>query len=87
MNSLVSVRTNLMYAKKKKKDAKDQDEYVRQQELIFLIEKPTYKYSNEGEVIREKSLEEMRFSLPVEGIEQLIKLLTQLKDIKEEDLR
>jgi hypothetical protein len=86
MNSLVSVRTNLMYAKKKKKDAKDQDEYVRQQELIFLIEKPTYKYSNEGEVIREKSLEEMRFSLPVEGIEQLIKLLTRLKDLNEEDL-
>jgi len=35
MNTLVSVRTNIVYAKKKKQDQKTPDEFVRHQGLIF----------------------------------------------------
>ena len=50
MNTLLSVRTNIVYAKKKKQDEKAEDEFVRHQELIFLVDKPTYRYSNEAKL-------------------------------------
>lgn len=83
MNTLVSVRTNIVYAKKKKQD---EDEFVRHQELIFLVDKPTYRYSNEGEIIRERGLDEVRFTVSEMAFEQLIKLLEKLKDIDETEL-
>lgn len=86
MNTLVSVRTNIVYAKKKKQDEKVEDEFVRHQELIFLVDKPTYRYSNEGEIIRERGLDEVRFTVSDKAFEQLIKLLVKLKDVDESEL-
>ena len=86
MNTLVSVRTNIVYAKKKKQDEKAEDEFVRHQELIFLVDKPTYRYSNEGEIIRERGLDEVRFTVSAKAFEQLIKLLEKLKDVDESEL-
>jgi hypothetical protein len=86
MNTLVSVRTNIVYAKKKQQDEKAEDEFVRHQELIFLVDKPTYRYSNEGEIIRERGLDEVRFTVSDKAFEQLIKLLEKLKDVDESEL-
>jgi len=86
MNTLVSVRTNIIYSKKKKRDAEGKEEFERHQELIFLLDKPTYRYSNEGAIIRERGLEEARFTVSKESFEELIKLLTKLKDVDESEL-
>jgi hypothetical protein len=86
MNTLVSVRTNIVYAKKKKQDEKAEDEFVRHQELIFLVDKPTYRYSNEGEIIRERGLNEVRFTVSDKAFEKLIELLEKLKDVDESEL-
>ena len=83
MNQLISIRTNIFYTKKDKKDKKIADEYVRHKELIFLVDKPTYRYSNEGEIIRERSLEEVRLSVSDFGFEQLMKILEKIKDADE----
>lgn len=79
MNQLVEIRTNIVYTKEK-------DSYKRLQELIFLVEKPSYKFTNEQEVIRTRELTELRFAVTEQAFEQMIGLLTHLKDVKEEDL-
>jgi len=86
MNTLVSIRTNIIYAKKKKESEKSEEEFERHQELIFLVDKPNYRYSNEGEIIRERGLEELRFSVSKKAFEELIKLLVEFKDIDESEL-
>lgn len=87
MNTLVSIRTNIVYAKKKKKeDSHHEEEYSRHQELIFLVDKPAYRYSNEGEIIRERQLDELRFTVSEKSFETLIELLKKLKDADESDL-
>ena len=86
MNTLVSVRTNIVYAKKKKQDEKAKDEFVRHQELIFLVDKPTYRYSNEGEIVRERGVEEVRFTVSERAYDELIKLLVKKQSIDESDL-
>lgn len=86
MNTLISVRTNIVYAKNKKQDENADDVFVRHQELIFLVDKPTYRYSNEGEIIRERGLDELRFTVSEKAFDQLIKVLEQLKEASESDL-
>lgn len=79
MNTLVSVRTNIFYVKKK-------DEYIRFKELIFMVDKPTYRYSNEGETIRERGLDEFRLNVSDNTFEELIKILVQLRGLEESGL-
>lgn len=86
MGNLVSVRTNILYAKKKKVDEKDKDEFIKHHELVFVVDKPNYRYSNEGEIIRERSLEEMRFTVSDNSFDNLIENLKILKDVDEKDL-
>ena len=86
MNQLLSVRTNIFYAKKKKQNEKAEDEFVRHQELIFLVDKPVYRCSNEGEIIRERGLDEVRFTVSDKAFETLIELLEKLKDADESEL-
>jgi len=86
MNTLISVRTNVIYSKKKKKDTKEKDEFIKYQELVFLVDKPTYRYSNEGETIRERGLDEVRFTVSQPAFEQLIELLKKLKESDGTDL-
>jgi hypothetical protein len=51
-----------------------------------VLYKPTYRYSNEGEIIRERGLDEVRFTVSDKAFEQLIKLLEKLKDVDESEL-
>lgn len=83
MNSLVSIRTNIVYSKKVKEG---EAKYNRHQELILLVDKPKYSYSNEGEIVRERGLEELRFTVSDKGFEQLIGLLEKLKDVEPDEL-
>jgi len=80
MNDLISVRTNILYSK-------EGDEYKRWQELIFLVDKPQYRYSTEGKIIQERSVEEVRFTVSHMAFEELIQILTKLKNAKESDLK
>lgn len=86
MNHLVSIRTNILYAKKAKKEEAEPDEYKRFQELIFLVDKPTYKRTNDDEIIRERGIEELRFTVSDKVFDELIKLLLKLKDVEESEL-
>ena len=86
MNHLISVRTNIIYSKKKKQDEKEPDEYKRFQELIFLVDKPNYRYSTEGEIVRERGVDEVRFTVSDRAFDELSKLLVKLKDVDESDL-
>ena len=87
MNTLLSIRTNIIYAKKVKKDKKEPDEFEKFQELIFLVDKPSYIQTNEGEIIRQRGVEEMRFTVSEKAFEQLITLLSKIKDVEESDLQ
>lgn len=84
MNNLVSIRTNIVYSKEVKEG---EEKYNRHQELILLVDKPKYSYSNEGEIVRERGLEELRFTVNEKGFEQLIELLEKLKDVENDELR
>jgi hypothetical protein len=86
MNHLISIRTNIIYAKKKKENETDKDEYKKFHELIFLVDKPTYRRTNSGDIIREREVEEFRFNISNKGFDEMIKILMKLKDIKEEEL-
>jgi hypothetical protein len=80
MKKLVSITTNILYGKKKNQN---EYEFVKHYELIFLLDTPKYRYSNEGEIIRERGLDEMRFTISENDLENLIKLLKEIKDIDE----
>ena len=86
MNTLLSIRTNILYAKKDKKSKEDADEFVKHHELIFLVDKPKYTQTNSGEIIRERAVDELRFSVSTTSFEALIELLTKLKDADESEL-
>lgn len=86
MNTLLSIRTNILYSKKEKKDKKSQDEFVKHHELIFLVDKPKYTQTNGGDIVRERAVEELRFTVSENAFETLIEHLIKLKDIEESDL-
>ncbi len=86
MNHLISIRTNIIYAKKKKENETDADEYKKFHELIFLVDKPTYRRTNDSDIVREREVEELRFNVSDKAFDEMIKLLVKLKDIKEEEL-
>ena len=79
MNTLISMRTNISYSKKG-------EVYRKFNEIILLCDKPTYRPTNEGEVIRERGVEELRFFIANDKIDDLIKLFETIKKAKEEDL-
>lgn len=84
MNTIVSVRTNILYQKQKNEN--QEIEYKRHQELIFLVEKPTYRFSQNCEIIRDRALEELRFVVSQNNFDTLIKMLEELKNAEETDL-
>ena len=84
MNTIVSVRTNILYQKQKNEN--QEDVFKRHQELIFLVEKPTYRFSGQGEIIRDRALEELRFVVSQNNFDTLIKMLEELKNAEETDL-
>lgn len=86
MNTLMSIRTNLFYTKKSKINKEDKDEFIKQHELIFLVDKPKYSRTNAGEIVRERDIEELRFCVSNEQFDKVIELLKTLKDCNEDDL-
>ena len=87
MNTLIQIRTNIYYSKKDKKDKKEKDEFIRHNEIILLVDKAKYTHTNSGEIVRERDVDELRFSVTKESIEALIETLTRFKDVDETDLR
>ena len=87
MNTLIQIRTNIYYAKKDKKDKKEKDEFIRHNEIILLVDKAKYTHTNSGEIIRERGVDELRFSVSKENLDALIETLTRFKDVEEMDLR
>jgi hypothetical protein len=86
MNTLLSIRTNIFYAKKDKKSKEDADEFVKHHELIFLVDKPKYIQTNGGEIVRERAVDEQRFIVSEKVFDTLIDHLLKLKDIDESEL-
>ena len=86
MNHLIAIRANIIYSKEEKENPSDEDQYKKFTELIFLMDKPTYRRTNDGEVIRERGVEECRFIVGDPAFDNLIKTLTKLKEANPEDL-
>jgi hypothetical protein len=82
MKTLLQVRDNIYY----KKDDSKSEEYTKIHELVFLLDNPSYKRTNEGDIIRERGIEEIRFAVTDKGIDSLIEMLQTYKEAKEENL-
>lgn len=80
MNSLISVRTNIIYSKA------ENGEMKRHQELIFLVDQPEYRRSTEGEIVRERGIKELRFTVSEGGFKQLMEILAKLQTVEESEL-
>lgn len=76
MNHLISIRSNTLYAKEK-------EGYKRFTELVFLVDKPIYKTTNEGEIIRERGVEEQRFIVSDASLKLLIQTLNSINTEEE----
>lgn len=83
MGQLISVATNILYKKVK---VEEKDVYKKHFELVFLVDEPDFKYSNEGSLIRERKIARQSFNLSEKHFEALIDQLKKLKDAEEEDL-
>ena len=80
-DELIQVRTNIFYVK-------DKDEKMQKvNELIFLVDKPSYSINNEVEVIRDRTIEQKRICVTENQLELLIIQLLQIKDATEKDLK
>jgi hypothetical protein len=53
MNHLLSIRSNIIYSKEKSKDG--EEIYNKFHELIFLVDKPQYLSTNEGDIVRQST--------------------------------
>ena len=82
MKSILQVRDNIYY----KKETADSDEYTKIHELVILLDNPSYKRTNEGDVIRERGVDEVRFAVSDKGLDSLIEVLQSYKEAKEENL-
>lgn len=81
MNQLMSVRTNIFYTKD------EEGNFHRHNELVLLLDNATYKYDETGEkIIRERKLDEVRFTVDNEGMTAFIKALAIYADVEEKDL-
>lgn len=86
MANLLSIRQNIKYAKKPKKQQDDADEFIRIDELIFIVENPTYRYTNEGDIVRERKVDQFRIDVLNKDIDLIIKTLEGIRDSNESDL-
>jgi len=84
MKTILQVRDNIFYTK----EVADNTEPVFKKihELVILLDNPSYKRTNEGDIIRERGIEEVRFAVTDDGIDNLIEVLQSYKEAKEENL-
>jgi len=80
MKQLVSINTNIYYAK----DEKGKE--TKYNELVFLLDKPEYTRSNAGDIIRQRGIEEFRFVVSEKGFAAMMELLQKLQEVTEEEL-
>ena len=82
MNTLLSIRTNIIYSRDKKDSAK----FNKHHELIFLTDKPKYIQTNGGEIVQERAVEEMRFIVSERVFGVMLEQLNKIKDADESEL-
>jgi hypothetical protein len=82
MKSILQVRDNIYY----KKETSESQEYTKIHELVLLLDSPSYKRTNEGDIIRERGVEEVRFAVTEKGLDNLIEILESYKEAKEENM-
>lgn len=80
MKSLAGLRTNIYYTK----DEKGKE--IKHHEIVLLLDKAEYTRSNAGEIIRQRGIEEQRFTVTDNGFLEMLKLMTKHYEAKEEDL-
>ena len=85
MNTLLSIRTNILYAKKLKKEKEEPDEYKKYTEIILLCDAADYEMTNDRDIVRKRRVEEMRYIVSESAFDILIKQLLAIKDAKDED--
>lgn len=80
MNKLLSIRTNIIYLKNKK------DEFIKMNELIFLIQSPKYYTTRENDVVKDSEVKEFRFTVSEKFFDSMIEFLSELRKSNETDL-
>ena len=81
INHVLEVRKNIFYTKDK------QNNFIRGHEIVLVVDEPKYSRTNEGDVVRERSCKELRFTISTdEKFDLFIEILQKYRDSKEEDL-
>lgn len=75
MNTLISIASNILYRK-------ENEEYTKFHELIFIADKASYIFSNDGEVVRERELLDYRFTISDKQLDGVITTLKKMKEKK-----
>jgi hypothetical protein len=83
MNKLISIRTNILYFKKKKETINEADTMLRHHELIFVTEKAKYSLKDNTEIVQSPDYEEFKFLVSEENFAEMIDMLKKLYDIDE----
>lgn len=83
MNKLISIRTNILYFKKKKEVINEADTMLRHHELMFVVEKAKYVQNENSEIVPIVDYEEFKFIISDENYAEMIDLLKKLYDIDE----
>jgi hypothetical protein len=84
MSQLLQIRKNITYGKKDSKD----EELIPIHEIILVVDKPQYTRTNEGDIIRERGCEQLRFTIEGdEAYDKFIAIFIAYKESKPEDLK
>lgn len=82
MNKIVNLRTNIYYTKKQKQKKNEPDEFLRQQEMIIVVEKTRYIHSENG-IVPQPYLEDMSFTISQENYQEMLQMFSALGEIDE----
>lgn len=82
MNQLLEIRQNIYYEKETA-----EGEFEKIHEIVLVLDQPIYTRTNEGSIIRERGCKEVRFAIPNNMMNSVIKALEIYKESKEEDLK
>jgi hypothetical protein len=80
MQTLLSLRTNILYNKVG-------EVFKKHFEIILLVDKPSYEKTNEDEIIRKRGIDELRFVVSEDNFDKFVKILEDIKTVKEEELK
>ena len=83
MDKLVSIRTNILYFKKKKESINEADTMLRHHELIFVVEKAKYSIKDTSGLIQTPDYSEFKFIVSEENFAEMIDMLKKLYVIDE----